>query len=180
MIPIYLTIYLPNVNGARHRIWRNNFLARPVDEIWKAGRHIISRGYNPSRSDPLIRRYLDGEWSSRRFSPPREHRKGSRNSICNGSTLPFLIPGKLSVLLDTCARRGVTSRRHSSKIVDNLSGIDGNFPSCVYATSSEERFSRPPPFARLSRDATPRTYTRSLKTYVHKMTVSLRYTFLSR
>lgn len=43
------------------------------------------------------------------------------------------MPGKLSVLLDTNARRGVTSRRHSSKIVDNLSRIGGNFPSYVYA-----------------------------------------------
>lgn len=88
------------------------------------------------RGVPLIRRCLGFVISSSSSSSPRDRKSSRFRSVTarryTGAQLP-LMPGKLSVLLDTNARRGVTSRRHSSKIIDNLSRIGGNFPSYVYA-----------------------------------------------
>lgn len=113
---------------------------REPDEIWTASRP--SQRYELRREEmPLIHQMFYSSRRSRKSSRTRSvtatlHRR-SRDPAAE---LP-LMPGKLSVLLDTDARRGVTSRRHSSKIVDNLSRIGGNFPSYVYAIEREERFS---------------------------------------
>lgn len=134
----------------QHRF--NNFLARVhVPELMKfEKRRAISEIRSGKRSAvnaPISRMRIPSSFVSLRPEVLAD-------SMCNGSTLHrgvepraaqgFAFNNRQIVGFARYERATwrVTSRRHSSKIVDNLSRIDGNFPSYVYAIKRGAIFSR--------------------------------------